>query len=114
MVRKALGFFTYENMLKSIAAARSECTTKHENKSSYNTDYIILDLIDFLGDDWKEIRTQIEKKKFVLVKNVVLTNNWFVVSVFHEFPEHRMKKYCSGYLYFLLKTKAKFTIFITF
>ena len=35
----------YENMLKSIATARSECTTKHENKASYNTDYIVPDLI---------------------------------------------------------------------
>ena len=38
----------YENMLKSIAMARSECTAKHENKASYNTDYIVPDLI---GDD---------------------------------------------------------------
>ena len=37
-------------MLKSTAAARSECTAKHENKASYNTDYIP-DLIDFFGDD---------------------------------------------------------------
>ena len=41
----------YENMLKSIATARSECTAKHEKKASYNTDYIVLDLIDFFGDD---------------------------------------------------------------
>ena len=38
----------YENMLKSIATARSECTAKHENKASYNTDYIVFDLINFL------------------------------------------------------------------
>ena len=38
----------YENMLKSIAMARSQCTAKHENKASYNTDYIVPDLI---GDD---------------------------------------------------------------
>ena len=41
----------YENMLKSIATARSECTTKHENKASYNTVYIVPHLIDFLDDD---------------------------------------------------------------
>ena len=41
----------YKNMLKSTAAARSECTAKHENKASYNTDYIIPDLIDVFGDD---------------------------------------------------------------
>ena len=38
-------------MLKSIATARSECIAKHENKTNYNTDYIVSDLIEFLGDD---------------------------------------------------------------
>ena len=38
-------------MLKSIAMARSECTAKHENKASYNTDYTVLNLIDYFGDD---------------------------------------------------------------
>ena len=41
----------YENILKSIATARSECTAKHENKAGNNTDYIVSDLIDFFGDD---------------------------------------------------------------
>ena len=41
----------YENMLKSIATARSECTTKQENMASYNTDYIVPYLIDFFGND---------------------------------------------------------------
>ena len=49
-------------MLKSAETARSECTAKHENKASYNTDYIVPDLIDFFGSDWKEIKTQIEKR----------------------------------------------------
>ena len=48
-------------MLKNIATTRSECTEKHENKASYSTDYIFLDLSDFIGDDWNEIKTQIEK-----------------------------------------------------
>ena len=39
----------YENMLKSIATARSDCTAKHENKVDCNTDYIVPDLIDFLA-----------------------------------------------------------------
>ena len=38
-------------MLESIATARSECTAEQENKASYNTDYIVPDLIDFYGDD---------------------------------------------------------------
>ena len=51
-------------MLKSTATARSECTAKQENKAaSYNTYYIVPDLIDFLGNDWKEIKTQTEKRK---------------------------------------------------
>ena len=45
---------------------RSECKAKHENKASYYTDYIVLDLIDFLGDDWKEIKTQIEKRNIYI------------------------------------------------
>ena len=58
-------------MLKSIATARSECTAKHENKTSYNTDYIIPDTIDFLGDDWKEIKTQIKKRNIYNCKNLL-------------------------------------------
>ena len=69
-------------MLKSIVTARSACTAKQENKASYNTDYIVPDLIDFFGDDWKEIKTQTEKETFIIVKNIVLTKNWFVVSNF--------------------------------
>ena len=43
-------------MLKNIATARSGCTAKHENKVSHHTDYIAPDLINFFGDDWKEIK----------------------------------------------------------
>ena len=49
-------------MFKSIATARSECTAKQQNKASYNKCYIVPDLIDFFGDDWKEIKTQTEKR----------------------------------------------------
>ena len=38
-------------MLQNIVTTRSECRTKQENKTSYNTDYIGPDLIDFFGDD---------------------------------------------------------------
>ena len=38
-------------MLKSIATARGECTAKQKNKASYNTYYIVPDLIEFFGDD---------------------------------------------------------------
>ena len=51
MGRKGRFLLIYEIMLKSIATVRSECTAKHENKASYNTDCIVPDLIDFFGDD---------------------------------------------------------------
>ena len=50
MGRKTPISLIYEKILKSIATARSECTTKHKNKVSCNTDYIVPDLIDFFGD----------------------------------------------------------------
>ena len=78
-------------MLKNIATARGGCTAKHESKASHNTDYIAPDLIDFFGDDWKEIKTQTEKEIFIIVKNIVLTKNWFV-SNFWEFPKHHTEK----------------------
>ena len=52
----------YEIMLKTTATACSECTAKQKNKVSYNTYYIVLDLIGFFGDDWKEIKTLTEKR----------------------------------------------------
>ena len=74
-------------MLKSIATARSECTTKHEKKTSYNTGYIVPDLIDFFGDDWKEIKTQIEKRNIHYCKKYCMAKNWFVLSNSWEFPK---------------------------
>ena len=55
-------------MLKSIATSSAQCITKHENNASYNTDYIVADLIDFFGDDWKEIKKQIEKRNTYICK----------------------------------------------
>ena len=103
----------YENMLKCIGTARRECTAKQENKTSYNTDYIVPDLIDFFGDGWKEIKTRLKKEIFVIVKKIELTKYWFTVSDFSDFPKAHMQK-CSGHLYFLLKSKVKFTTFRTF
>ena len=50
---KLRSLLIYENMLKSIATARSEGTAKQENKVSYNTDSIVPDLTDFIGYGWK-------------------------------------------------------------
>ena len=69
-------------MLKSIATARSECTPKQENKASYNTYYIVPDLIGFFGDDRKEIKKQTEKRNTHNCKNIVLAKKWFVFSNF--------------------------------
>ena len=33
-----------------------------------------------------------ERRKFIFVQNFELTKNWFVVSIFHEFPEHYTEK----------------------
>ena len=52
----------YEIMLKINATAGSEDIAKQDNKAGYNTYYIVPDLIDFFGDDWKEIKTQTGKR----------------------------------------------------
>ena len=49
-------------MSKSIATSRSECTAKQENIASYNKYYIVPDLINFFGDDSKEIKAHTEKR----------------------------------------------------
>ena len=51
MDRKIQFLLIYENMLKSIAMTFRECKAHQENKASYNTVYIALDLIGFFGDD---------------------------------------------------------------
>ena len=48
--------------------ARSECTAKQEDKTSYNTYYIVPDLIEFFGDDWTEIKTQTENRNILNCK----------------------------------------------
>ena len=72
--------------------ARSKSTAKHENKTSYNTDYIVPNLIDYFGNDWKEIKRRLKKEIIIIVKNIVLTKNWFVVSNFWELPKHCTEK----------------------
>ena len=69
-------------MLKSIALARSTRTAKHENKASCNTDYIIPNLIPTLVKIEKKSKRRLKKEIFIIVKNIVLTKNWFVVSNF--------------------------------
>ena len=82
MDRKTPTSFNLRKLLKTIATARSECRAKQENKASCNADNIFHDLIDFFGDDCKEIKTQTKKEIFIIVKDIVLTKNWFVDSNF--------------------------------
>ena len=63
MGRKTPISFNLRKHVENIATARSGFTANHKNKAGHNTDYIVPDLIDFFGDDWKEIKTQIEKRK---------------------------------------------------
>ena len=62
MGRKTPISFNLRKYVEKHCNGPSECTAKHENKASHNTDYIVPDLIDFFGDDWKEIKTQVEKR----------------------------------------------------
>ena len=55
-------------MLKSIATACSECTAEHKNKASYNTYYIVADLIDFLVMIEKRSKHRLKKEIFIFVK----------------------------------------------
>ena len=63
-------------MLKIIATARSECTAKKENKASYNTYYIVPAMIE------KRLKRRLKKEIVIIVKNIVLIQNWFAVSNF--------------------------------
>ena len=63
-------------MLKNIATAHSECTTKYENKASHNAGYIVLDLIGFFGDDWKEIRKQTKKRNIYIFEKYCTFFPW--------------------------------------
>ena len=47
-------------MLESTTTTRSECKAKQENKASYDTYYIVPDLIDFFGNDLKEIEKRMK------------------------------------------------------
>ena len=76
-------------MLKSIAMACGECTTKHEKKASYNTDYIVPDL-----------RHRLKKEIFIFVKNVLLIKNWFIVSEFSEYLLRHIEKCLVIYIFY--------------
>ena len=51
-----------------------------------------------------------KKGIFIFVKNIVLNKNWFVVSIFHEFPEHHMEKQCPRHLQFQIHYFQNFLV----
>ena len=86
-------------MLKSIATTRSECTAKHENNVSYNTDYIVPNLIDFWKEMIKKKSKRILKKEiFIIVKKIVLTKNWLLLVIFKNFLRTIIPKHINNVL----------------
>ena len=74
-------------MLENIATAHSEY------KASYNTDYIVPDLINFsLAMIEKQSKCRLKIGIFIFVKSIAVTKNWFAVSNFLEFPKHHTEK----------------------
>ena len=51
MGRKTPISFNLRKYIEKHCNSRIECIAKHANKASYNTDYIVPDLIDFFVDD---------------------------------------------------------------
>ena len=68
MVRKSRISFDLRKYVEKHCNVRSECTKNKENRASHNTDCNASDLIDFFGDHWKGIRTQIEKINIYILK----------------------------------------------
>ena len=62
-------------MLKNIATAFSECTAKHESKASFNTNFIVPDLIDTFWRFLKRSESRLKKEILIFAKNIVLTKN---------------------------------------
>ena len=54
----------------------------------------------------KRSKRRLKKEILIIVKNIVVTKNWFVVINFRGFPKDHTEK-CSGHPNFLLKTKVK-------
>ena len=92
MARKTPISFNLRKYVENHCNSRSECTAKQENKTSYTTDHTVPILIDFFGDDLKEIKTQTEKEIFIIVKNIVMTENWFIVGNLCGFPKSHTEK----------------------
>ena len=75
MGHKTLISFDLRKYVECIATACSECTTKHKNKVSYNTDYTVLYLIQFWAMIEKRSEHRFKKNIFIFVKTIVLTKN---------------------------------------
>ena len=76
----------YKNMLESIATAIVSAQQNTKTRKATTQTALFLIWLTFLAMI-EEIRTQTEKEKFILLKNITLTENCFVANIFHEFPE---------------------------
>ena len=84
MGRQLRFLLIYENMLKSVAATRIECTAKHRLQHRRATTHttLFLILLTSLAMIEKRSKRRLKKEIFIIVKNIVLTKNWFVFSNF--------------------------------
>ena len=76
------GGFTTPRLFILNKKYNSDCTGKQESKVSYNTDYIFLVWLTSLAMIEKRSKRRRKIEIFIIVKNLVLTKNWSVVSNF--------------------------------
>ena len=105
----------YENMCWK-ALQRLVLSAEQNTKTMQATTQTTLLLIwwTFLAIIEKKSKRRLKKEILIFVKNTLLTKNWFVPGKFCEFCKHHMEKCRSCHLYFLVKTKIKFTTFKSF
>ena len=91
------------------ALQRSAVSEQQSKKTSRATAYtrLFLILLISLAMIEKRSKRRLKKQTFIIVKNIILAKNWFVVSNFWKLPTDHTGKRCSGHLYFLLQIKVK-------
>ena len=69
-------------------------SSQQNNKTRQTTTQTTLFLIRLtsLAMIEKRSKRRLEKEIFIIVKNILLTKNWFVVTDFWEFPEGHAEK----------------------
>ena len=82
----------YENMLKSMATTRSECTAKHKTRRATSQATFFLIWLTFVAMIEKRSKRGLKKGILIFVKSIVLIKSWFVTNNFWEFPKHHTEK----------------------